>query len=86
VLERALLVINTPYTYFTILCDELAVASTGFAATVCTHGSTATHRVALHDALDQACTPQTCSWTRPARRWGSLMPRPLQVGLAGWGC
>jgi len=33
VLERALLVINTPYTYFTILCDELAVASTGFAAT-----------------------------------------------------
>jgi alkylation response protein AidB-like acyl-CoA dehydrogenase len=40
VLERAL---NTPYTYFTILCDELAAASMGFAATVCMHGSTATH-------------------------------------------
>jgi hypothetical protein len=43
VLERALLLINTPYTYFTILCDEFAAASMGFAATVCMHGSTATH-------------------------------------------
>jgi hypothetical protein len=43
VLERALLLINTPYTYFTILCDELAAASMGFAATVCMHGSTAAH-------------------------------------------
>jgi hypothetical protein len=40
VLERALLLINTPYTYFTILCDELAAASMSFAATVCMHGST----------------------------------------------
>jgi hypothetical protein len=40
VLERALLLINTPYTYFTILCDELAAASMSFAATVSMHGST----------------------------------------------
>ena len=41
-LERALLLINTPYTYFTILCDELAAASM-----VCMHGSTATHTLSL---------------------------------------
>jgi butyryl-CoA dehydrogenase len=37
--------LDTPYTYFTILCEELAAASMGFAATVCMHGSTATHTV-----------------------------------------
>lgn len=37
--------LKAPYTYFTILCDELAAASMGFAATVCMHGSTATHTV-----------------------------------------
>jgi hypothetical protein len=49
VLERALLLINTPYTYFTILCAELAAASMGFAATVCMHGSTATQPVRWSD-------------------------------------
>lgn len=37
--------LKAPHTYFTILCDELAAASMGFAATVCMHGSTATHTV-----------------------------------------
>src|SRR5437868_9064577 len=37
--------LNAPYTYFTILCDELAAASMGFAATVCMHASTATHTI-----------------------------------------
>src|SRR5207237_1086088 len=36
---------KAPYTYFTILCDELAAASMGFAATVCMHASTATHTI-----------------------------------------
>ena len=34
-----------PHVYFTILCEELARGSVGFAATVCMHGSTATHTV-----------------------------------------
>jgi alkylation response protein AidB-like acyl-CoA dehydrogenase len=34
-----------PYLYYTILCEELARASMGFAATVCMHGSTATHTI-----------------------------------------
>ena len=37
--------LNAPYTYFTILCDELAAASMGFAATVCMHASTASHTI-----------------------------------------
>lgn len=32
-----------PYTSFTVLCEELARGSMGFAAGVCMHGSTATH-------------------------------------------
>ena len=50
-LERALL-INTPCTYFTILCDELAAASMGFAATVCMRGSTATHIISSSGAWE----------------------------------
>jgi len=44
-----------PYTCFTVLCDELARGSLGFAAGVCMHGSTATHTIfqwgseALHE-------------------------------------
>ena len=34
-----------PYLYYTIMCEELARASMGFAATVCMHGSTATHTI-----------------------------------------
>ena len=34
-----------PYLYYTILCEELARGSMGFAATVCMHGSTATHTI-----------------------------------------
>lgn len=34
-----------PYTCFTVLCEELARASMGFAAGVCMQGSTATHTV-----------------------------------------
>src|SRR4051794_13164842 len=29
--------LDAPYVYYTILCDELAAASMGFAATVCMH-------------------------------------------------
>jgi alkylation response protein AidB-like acyl-CoA dehydrogenase len=36
---------DQPYLFFTILCEELARASMGFAATVCMHGSTATHTI-----------------------------------------
>jgi alkylation response protein AidB-like acyl-CoA dehydrogenase len=36
---------DQPYLYYTILCEELARASMGFAATVCMHGSTATHTI-----------------------------------------
>lgn len=35
--------LQQPYTCFTILCEELARASVGFAAGVCMQGSTATH-------------------------------------------
>lgn len=35
--------LSQPYIYFTLLCEELARGSMGFAATVCMHGSTATH-------------------------------------------
>ena len=35
--------LDQPYTCFTILCEELARASVGFAAGVCMQGSTATH-------------------------------------------
>jgi alkylation response protein AidB-like acyl-CoA dehydrogenase len=52
VLERALLLINTPHTYFTILCNELAAASMGFAATVCMHGSTATYTLSSSGAWE----------------------------------
>lgn len=34
---------DNPYVAYTILCEELARASMGFAATVCMHASTATH-------------------------------------------
>lgn len=34
-----------PYLHYTILCEELARGSMGFAATVCMHASTATHTV-----------------------------------------
>lgn len=34
-----------PYTCFTVLCEELARGSVGFAAGVCMQGSTATHTV-----------------------------------------
>jgi alkylation response protein AidB-like acyl-CoA dehydrogenase len=37
--------LEAPYVYYTILCEELAAASMGFAATVCMHASTATHTV-----------------------------------------
>lgn len=37
--------ITEPYLYYTILCEELARGSMGFAATVCMHASTATHTV-----------------------------------------
>jgi alkylation response protein AidB-like acyl-CoA dehydrogenase len=37
--------LSDPYLHYTILCEELARASMGFAATVCMHASTATHTV-----------------------------------------
>lgn len=37
--------LNHPYLCFTILCEELARGSMGFAAGVCMHGSTATHTI-----------------------------------------
>ncbi|TAK47586.1 MAG: acyl-CoA dehydrogenase [Xanthobacteraceae bacterium] len=37
--------IERPYLYFTVLCEELARGSAGFAATVCMHGSTATNTI-----------------------------------------
>ncbi|MBI0538800.1 acyl-CoA dehydrogenase [Roseomonas sp. KE2513] len=37
--------VPNPHVYFTILCEELARGSMGFAATVCMHGSTATHTI-----------------------------------------
>jgi alkylation response protein AidB-like acyl-CoA dehydrogenase len=37
--------LERPYLYFTVLCEELARGSAGFAATVCMHGSTATHTI-----------------------------------------
>src|SRR5262245_19009922 len=37
--------IDSPYLHYTVLCEELAVASMGFAATVCMHASTATHTI-----------------------------------------
>lgn len=37
--------IDNPYLHYTILCEELARGSMGFAATVCMHASTATHTI-----------------------------------------
>jgi len=37
--------LKQPYVYYTILCEELARASMGFAATVCMHASAATHTI-----------------------------------------
>ena len=37
--------ITDPYLHYTILCEELARGSMGFAATVCMHASTATHTI-----------------------------------------
>ncbi len=37
--------LEQPYVYYTLLCEELARASMGFAATVCMHASTATHTI-----------------------------------------
>lgn len=37
--------LDQPYLYYTILCEQLARASMGFAATVCMHASTATHTI-----------------------------------------
>jgi alkylation response protein AidB-like acyl-CoA dehydrogenase len=37
--------LTNPYTCFTVLCEELARASMGFAAAVCMQGSTATHTI-----------------------------------------
>jgi alkylation response protein AidB-like acyl-CoA dehydrogenase len=37
--------IEQPYLHYTILCEELARASMGFASTVCMHASTATHTI-----------------------------------------
>jgi alkylation response protein AidB-like acyl-CoA dehydrogenase len=37
--------LGSPYIHYTILCEELAAASMGFAATVCMHASTATHTI-----------------------------------------
>lgn len=37
--------VERPYLYFTVLVEELARGSAGFAATVCMHGSTATNTV-----------------------------------------
>jgi alkylation response protein AidB-like acyl-CoA dehydrogenase len=37
--------LDQPYLYYTLLCEELARATMGFAATVCMHGSTATHTI-----------------------------------------
>ena len=37
--------LSQPYTCFTMLCEELARASMGFAAGVCMQGSTATHTI-----------------------------------------
>lgn len=37
--------VDKPYLYFTVLCEELARGSAGFAATVCMHGSTATNTI-----------------------------------------
>ncbi len=37
--------VKSPHLAFTILCEELARASMGFAATVCMHGSTATNTI-----------------------------------------
>lgn len=36
---------DQPYLYYTLLCEELARGSMGFAATICMHASTATHTV-----------------------------------------
>ena len=47
--------LERPFSCFTVLCEELARASMGFAAGVCMHGSTATHTIyrwgspALHE-------------------------------------
>lgn len=37
--------LENPYLHYTILCEELARGSMGFAATVCMHASTATHTI-----------------------------------------
>ncbi len=37
--------IANPYIHYTLLCEELARGSMGFAATVCMHASTATHTI-----------------------------------------
>jgi butyryl-CoA dehydrogenase len=37
--------LSTPYLHYTILCEELARGSMGFAATVCMHASTATNTI-----------------------------------------
>lgn len=37
--------LESPYLHYTILCEELARGSMGFAATVCMHASTATHTI-----------------------------------------
>jgi alkylation response protein AidB-like acyl-CoA dehydrogenase len=36
---------SDPYLHYTLLCEELARGSMGFAATICMHASTATHTV-----------------------------------------
>lgn len=51
---------DNPYTLFTILCEELARGSMGFAAGVCMQGSTATHTI--------------YRWGRPSLRERFLKP------------
>lgn len=55
--------ISFPYTCFTILCEELARGSMGFAAAVCMQGSTATHTI--HEWGGEALKEQ---YFRPAMR------------------
>ncbi len=55
--------VSYPYSYYTVLCDELARGSLGFAAGVCMQGSTATHTLYEwgNDALRER-------WFAPALR------------------
>jgi alkylation response protein AidB-like acyl-CoA dehydrogenase len=60
--------LGSPYIHYTILCEELAAASMGFAATVCMHASTATHTIYKWKRGPQVTLPYSGDPRREDRR------------------